>query len=68
MGPIRRTISLVLASALTVAGLGLVYLLFGTSYFPIRRIWIFGGAGLMVGLGVVWLWEDLARQKPTPGE
>ena len=55
MGTVRRTISFVLAVALTIAGFGiLVYLLlFG------GRGWMIVGSGFSGTLGAYWLYEDL---------
>ncbi len=61
MSPIRRTISLIVALALIVVGLGaLVYLLF----FALRwKGWMVMAAGFVAALGIMWFWEDFPKAK-----
>jgi hypothetical protein len=64
MSPVRRTISLVGALALTGAGLYLaVLLLFFTDGFAVLMLL---GACAMLGLGLYWLWEDFIRPNRAP--
>jgi len=62
MGPIRRTISLILALGLSAAGIGgLVYLLF----FAARWMgWMVMGSSMMAVLGLYWLWADFINADP----
>ena len=64
MGPIRRTINLILALALTTAGAGgLIYLLF---YAPGWKGWMLASTSLMGSLGLYWLWADFINADPKP--
>ncbi len=61
MSPIRRAISLMLALALIVVGLGaLVYLLFFALWW---KGWMLMAAGFVTALGVLWFWEDFPKAK-----
>jgi CHASE2 domain-containing sensor protein len=63
MGPIRRTISLILALALFIVGLsGLCYLLL---LAPWWKGWMVMAAGGMATLGGLWLWEDFINATPN---
>jgi hypothetical protein len=56
MGPIRRTISLISALALTgISGAALVYLIF---FAPGFWYWMPVAAGVGAFFGLYWLWED----------
>jgi hypothetical protein len=62
MGPVRRSISLVLALVLTATGWGgLAFLLF---YAAIWRGWMLIGATMMGVLGLYWLWADFIDADP----
>jgi hypothetical protein len=63
MGPIRRTINLTLALSLTGAGLYILSLLLHADRF-LGRIAMAGG--MMVSLGVYWLWSDFINADPRP--
>jgi hypothetical protein len=56
MSPVRRTVSLLLASALTIAGGALSVMMLTADRW---RGHLVLGAGLMLGVGLFWLWSDL---------
>jgi hypothetical protein len=64
MGPVRRSINLVAALALTGgSAYALVYLLFFAQGF---YIWMPVSAGIGLTLGLYWLWEDFINaDSPT---
>ena len=62
MGPVRRTINLIYALALTGAGaFFFVYLLL---YAPHASM--IAGAGMATFLGLYWLWADFINADPRP--
>jgi len=63
MGPIRKTLSLIFALALTGGGLYVLSLLL-TAHKYLGRIAMAGS--LMLALGAYWLWTDFIKAKPTP--
>ena len=66
MSPIRRTISLMFALALTVVGLvALVYLLF---FALAWKGWMVMAAGFVAALGGMWFWEDFPKARTTSSE
>ena len=61
--PYRRIISLTLAFALTFAGAaGAVWFLFLTPIYSFRLV---GAAGLMLGVGLIWLYSDFIDATPN---
>jgi hypothetical protein len=59
----RRVMSLVLALGLTVIGaIGCIYVLFFAGGVP--RL-MGGGAGLFLGVGLVWLYSDFIDATPN---
>jgi hypothetical protein len=60
---LRRIVSLVCASSLTVAGAaGLIYLLF----FAVGwKGWMLMAAGLVCVAGIVWLYDDFINGTPN---
>ena len=59
----RRTISLVLASLLTFAGVaGAVWFLF---LAPIYSFRLAGAAGLVLAVGAIWLYSDFIDATPN---
>ena len=64
MGPIRRTINLIAALALTAgSGSALVFLLFYADGF---YLWMPTSAGIALFVGVYWLWADFINADPRP--
>ena len=63
MGVVRRSINMILALALTVAGAaGLVFLLF---YAAGWRGWMVTAAGSVFTVGILWLWSDFIDATPN---
>lgn len=63
MSNTRRTINLVIALAMMIAGWGyLGYLLFFTVKIPVLLI---AGAETVGGLGTTWIYEDYINAKPN---
>ena len=59
----RRIISLILALALTVIGaVGSIYVLFFAAAIPFKAA---GAAGLVLGLGLIWLYSDFVDATPN---
>jgi hypothetical protein len=59
----RRVISLILAFGLTVVGaIGSIYLLFFAAVIPFKAA---GAAGLVLGLGLIWLYSDFVDATPN---
>jgi hypothetical protein len=59
----RRTISLILASLLTVGGgVGAVWFLF---LAPFNSLLLVGAAGLVLAVGAMWLYSDFIDAKPN---
>jgi hypothetical protein len=64
MGPVRRTISLMLALALTIgSAAALVFVLFYARGF---YFWMPISAGIGLFLGLYWLWADFINAEPRP--
>jgi hypothetical protein len=64
MGPVRRSINLLLALTLTIlSAFAFVWLLFYASYF---RFWMPVSAGVGVFVGLYWLWADFINADPRP--
>jgi hypothetical protein len=64
MGPVRRTINLVFALALTGGGGFMFFYLF--LYAPHAKIGMIAGAGIATFLGLYWLWADYINADPRP--
>jgi len=63
MGVVRRSINMILALALTVAGAaGLVFLLF---YAAGWQGWMVMAAGSVFTAGILWLWSDFIDATPN---
>ena len=64
MGPVRRTINLILALGLSAAGVGgSIYLLFfAAGWYG----WMAMGCGSMAFVGLYWLWADFINADPRP--
>ena len=63
MSKTRRIISLVLASLLTVVGAtGAVFFLFFAHRYSFRFA---AGSGLVLGVGLIWLYSDFIDATPT---
>ena len=64
MGTLRRTIHLVIALALTVAGSAeFVYLYF---FAEAPKGWMILAAGIMGFAGIYWLWDEYINAGPRP--
>ena len=63
MSPVRRTISLLFASALTIAGGVLSVMMLTADRW---RGHLVLGAALMLGVGLFWLWSDLFNSDSKP--
>jgi len=68
MGPVRRTINLICASALT--GVGAYFFVDLFLYAPHAKaaIVVAAGAAMATFLGLHWLWIDFINPEPTPEE
>ena len=63
MGPVRRTISLILAIALMAVGaVALIFLLFYAEHI---RGWMLMAAGLVLTTGAMWLYSDFINATPN---
>jgi hypothetical protein len=61
---VRRVISLFLALALTgTSGFAFVYLLFFAKGF---KVWMPVTAGMLLLVGLYWLWADFINAEPKP--
>jgi hypothetical protein len=63
VGPIRRTINFILALSLRAAGFYVLSRLLIADRFLVR---IGMAGGMMVFLGVYWLWADFINADPRP--
>jgi hypothetical protein len=64
MGPVRRTINLICALALTGAG---VFFFFYLLLYAAHARWgMIAGAGMATFLGAYWLWVDFINADPRP--
>jgi hypothetical protein len=64
MGPVRRTINLLAALALTVVcALALAYLLLYAQRF---YYWMPVSAGIGLFVGLYWIWADFINADPRP--
>jgi hypothetical protein len=63
MSPVRRTISLLFASALTITGGVLIVMMLTADRW--RGLFVLGAA-LMLGVGLFWLWSDLFNAESKP--
>lgn len=64
MGPIRRTINLVLALALTIlSASAFVWLIF---FAPAFKVWMPISAGVFTFVGLYWIWADFINADPRP--
>ena len=65
MGPVRRTINLICALALTVASAAwLAYPLLSGERFVLG--WRPGAAAILLFVGLYWLWADFINADPRP--
>jgi hypothetical protein len=64
MGPVRRTINLICALALT--GAGAFFFIYLLSYAPHAKLGMIAGAGVATFLGLYWLWADFINADPRP--
>lgn len=63
MGPVRKAISLILASALATIGFGfLAYLLFAAQAW---KGWMVLASGFTGTIGALWLYEDFIKPEPS---
>lgn len=64
MGPIRRTISLILALTFAIGGTVTLFL----QLFYSDRVWLLMlfGSGVMAAAGFGWLWEDFIKRERQP--
>ncbi|SDK14363.1 MULTISPECIES: hypothetical protein [Bradyrhizobium] len=63
MSKMRRVISLVLALVLTVAGaVASIYMLFFCAVISFKAA---GAAGLVLGVGLIWLYSDFIDATPN---
>jgi hypothetical protein len=63
MGEARRIISLVLALALMISGLGLLF--YFAAFSPVLSGWMIMGSALMATVGAYWLYEDFINATPN---
>jgi hypothetical protein len=64
MGPVRRTISLICALALTCASAyAFFYLIFYANHY--KFLW-HAGAGMLMFVGLYWLYADFINADPRP--
>jgi hypothetical protein len=59
MGPVRKTINLAFALALTGGGAYAIFYIF--VYADAVKKWMVTAVAMVTGLGLYWLWEDFIK-------
>ncbi|QDW36378.1 hypothetical protein FFI89_004000 [Bradyrhizobium sp. KBS0727] len=63
MSEARRIISLMLALALMISGLG--FLFYFAAFSPVWSWWMITGSGFLGTVGAYWLYEDFINATPN---